>query len=518
MLLFNIQLCVLFFGNSFITLIMVESLYNLKDLEGKAFVYGIGVISTIIFSFLPVKAIEFDDNKTAKKTAIISLIVMIIIQAGFFLKAPKAYSPIEGYIELINQWQEKRELAKMMTEYQESTPNDENIVSDNSVNENEKKTVSDNKDENINISENSVDEEEEEDKFDIYSLAFEERIPYVYTVGTETKHDIIGSDVNIILIFMEGLSENIVHDKRAIMPNVSGIMANSINYTNYYNHTFATYRGLEGQLYSGNSLNDQDTNSLVSLMDVLKLNGYYTSFINTEPNNEEFTQYLNAMPFDTIISDPNMCEGAVSSMSDMVAYQQLFDTAVNYNNEGKKFFLAMYSMGTHASFNSFDEVFGDGSSPFLNKFYNADVQFGKFFGNYLNSALPANTMVIFTTDHATYCDEDFVSNCPGHNRICNGADEIPFFIYYQGKKETVDAGGRNSLDMAPTVLDLLGIEKPVDFLGESLYSPIYEKTILDTFFWNPDCCMFTGGDKIRVASGEEKKYVSKQMAIYFSKK
>ena len=515
MILYNLELCVLFFGNSFITLIMVESLYNIKDLEGKAFVYGLGIALTVIFSVLPIRPAEL--GKIHMSVIIAGITIALGIVIAFPLIDAGPYSPSGGYVTLIMQHLEKVRLKKMMAEYSADEGEQRSAVSSDKLPPVKKPdtTVSTNSGikKETTLSENTPDEDEE---FDISKLPFEERIPYLYPVGKEKKHETIGNSVNIILIFMEGLSENIVDDPRGIMPNVAGIRSNSISFSNYYNHTFATYRGIEGQLYSGNSLNDLDTNSQVSLMDVLKVNGYYTSFINTEPNNPEFTEYLCAMPFDEVISDASLCAGAVDSVSDKTAYEKLFNTATAYNNEGKKFFLSMYSMGTHASFNSFDEVFGDGSSPFLNKFYNADCQFGAFFANYLNSPLASNTMVIFTTDHATYCDEDFVNNCPGVGRVCNGADRIPFFIYYQGRKGSVNANGRNSLDMAPTVLDLLGLEKPDNFLGESLYSPIYEKTILDTFFWNPDCIMNSGGGSIRPANADERKYVSKKMAAYFA--
>ena len=130
----------------------------------------------------------------------------------------------------------------------------------------------------------------------------------------------------------------------------------------------------------------------------------------------------------------------------------------------------------------------------------------------------SDTIIIFTTDHATYGDEDFVNTFPGYYRANNGADQIPFFIYYKGIKANVNADGRNSLDMAPTVLDILGLPRPDSFLGYSIYEGKYSNTILDTYFWNPGSCLFTGDCKIKAAKGDEKNYVTNKLAAYFANK
>jgi membrane-anchored protein YejM (alkaline phosphatase superfamily) len=97
---------------------------------------------------------------------------------------------------------------------------------------------------------------------------------------------------NVILIFTEGLSKSVVEDERNITPNLQKFSKRALSFENYYNHTFATYRGLIGQLYSGYQLNNSDSNNLIALQDIFSAKGYNTAFINTEPDNEEFTTYL----------------------------------------------------------------------------------------------------------------------------------------------------------------------------------------------------------------------------------
>ena len=52
-------------------------------------------------------------------------------------------------------------------------------------------------------------------------------------------------------------------------------------------------------------------------------------------------------------------------------------------------------------------------------------------------------------------------------------DRIPFFIYYKGvTPQVIDAQGRNSLCMTPTVLDFLDVDVPDYFLGTTLFLDI----------------------------------------------
>ena len=67
-LIYNIQMAMLFYGNTYILLVMLTNIASLKDLSGKALSYGIGIISVLIFSFIPIRRIRYHDNEWALKT------------------------------------------------------------------------------------------------------------------------------------------------------------------------------------------------------------------------------------------------------------------------------------------------------------------------------------------------------------------------------------------------------------------------------------------------------------------
>lgn len=414
---FNVQMLVLLFGNSYIQLVMLNNLASLRDLEGKSLLYGVGFLFVLAASCLPVNVFCFKVGKVQARY----IFVMLTLSYSLVLMAVgTGYSPTLGYMKLILQQRKMVSLQKYV---------------------------------------NDLDNTAEE----------------FYADGVDNfrkKDEALLAQPNVILIFTEGLSQNIVDDSRNIMPNLSKLESKSLNFVNYYNHTFATYRGLSGQLYSGYQLNNLDENHLVPVQSIFSVNQYYTAFINTEPANCDFTTYLESFGFDEIVgvsSDDRT--GMTDSYSDREAYDLLFDYASSLNERGENFFISVYTFGTHVSFDSVDEIYGDGEDPLLNKFYNLDCQLGTFLDKFHDSTLAENTILIFTSDHATYQDSDFTRTFPEYFRSSSMVDEIPLCIYYCGiVPEEIDANGRNSLDLVPTILDYLDINGPNYFLGTSLFS------------------------------------------------
>ena len=326
---------------------------------------------------------------------------------------------------------------------------------------------------------------------------------------------------NIIVIFTEGLSQNIVADKRNIMPNVAAYEKKSINFTNYYNHTFATYRALSGQLYSGFQLNNYDGNTLVSLQDILSDRGYTTTFINTETRNINFTNYLLDMNFDEVISDPEFrSNGPADSISDKDAYTLLFDTVSEKAGGDKPFLTAIYTFGTHTSLDSPDEKFGDGSDTMLNKYYNMDCQFGEFMKKFEESSLADNTIIFFTADHAAYQDRLFRESFPDHERAHTEVDEMPFFIYHSGiEPQQIDVEGRTTLDFTPTIMDYLDISGVENyFLGRTLFSGSDNNNNYDTVFTDSAVFASTRGGQIHGLTESEKGILDVKLKEYYAAK
>lgn len=465
LLLYNVQMAVLMFANSYITMVMLTNLDSVKALSGKAGIYIPAVLIVIVFSVMPIKKVEFD-----KVSNILLVISSAGLWIGFLVIFGEAFSPLYGYCDLGIQQYQSIQLQKT-------------------------------------IKESVANAEDEEILAEFYNMEIEDYRP---------KNAGLVEQPNVILIFTEGLFQNVVSDEREIMPNYKKWQSESLNFENYYNHTFATYRGLSSQLYSGYQLEDYDVNTLPSLQSILSNEGYDTIFINSEPNNKEFSAYLRNFEFDELLGDRNSeCNGASNTISDKDVYEMLFDTAEEHQSTGKPFFLATYTFGTHASLNSTDQVFGDGTNAELNKFYDVDYQFGRFMEKFENSTLADNTIIIMTADHATYQDDSFSESFPEYKREATPMDKIPFFIYHKGiVAENIDVNGRNTICLTPTILDYLDISVPNCFVGTSLFSEI-PGSVCETSFTDAHIIYTTKDNQINDMKKEEEKEFMKIVQNYY---
>jgi phosphoglycerol transferase MdoB-like AlkP superfamily enzyme len=284
---------------------------------------------------------------------------------------------------------------------------------------------------------------------------------------------------NIILIFAEGLSAEVLDVYNNLYldltPNLNKLFECSLVFNNYYNHTAATYRGLRGQMISGYQFLEGDWEirdsgemdkanqiNMVSLVDILNSYQYSTYFINSEPSNIQFSKYLETFNFNDVIS------GEIKDryLSDKEVFTLLLNTIFKVN---EPFFIGLYNIGTHHGQNSPDIKYADGNNHILNRFHNFDAQFGIFFDLFMESGISDNTILIFTTDHATFPSPEYKKTFKSEQKYF--VNNVPLFFYWQGvEHKIIDAHGRNSLDLIPTILDILNINNYVNyFLGSSLF-------------------------------------------------
>lgn len=468
LLIYNVELLVLMFGNSFVTLIMINNLSSWEALKGRMAVYLLGFGLLILFSFLPVIYIEPNNTKfnRAKNLNIRYfnlklLIATLLMETMLLFSVGYNYSPAYSTYDLSENYYKYNQLVQN------------------------------------NSSKNIKSEEFHKDE----------------VKGYVEKPKNLSESPNVILIFVEGMSQHIIDDERNIAPNIREVQSKSLNFKNYYNHTFATYAGIIGQLYSGYQLQNNDKNYLISLPQVLSAYGYHTSFINTEPKNKEFTTYLNNLGFDKVIPGPVTKSLGVTSDKD--AYKKLL-SEIDKKNQSP-FFISMYTFGTHIGMDGYDRKFGDGSDRLLSRFHDMDYQFGKFIEEFNNSSLADNTILVFTTDHATFVDDEYRSSFPKNSRVQGNLDKVPLFIYYKGViPEVVDVEGRNSINLTPTILDYLDYSAGNYFLGESLFSKNKNDNIYSTLFVSELIYRTTKDNKISEISKKEKEKIEQKVSEYYS--
>ncbi len=324
----------------------------------------------------------------------------------------------------------------------------------------------------------------------------------IHTADTPYPSTLKPGDFNVIVLFSEGLSartldvyDGIVSD---LTPNIADFARHAMRVDNYYNHTFATYRGLHGQLCSLFPLRggmggwhthyaDVKSTSYLCLNHLFSRAGYGTYFLDTHRRDEGYIdEMMYQLGFDEVINAEDISGTYISGeplRPDALSDNQLFTglsrmlEAGAIGKDGRPFFLALYNLETHAwqKIAEDGKKYGNGRDNILNAIHNYDHAFGRFWSWFQASEHYSNTMVILTADHAHYNDRGFVglvSKHPDYRPFF--VDRIPLLIYRPGGglPDSYDAAGSTSIDFAPSMVHLLGLENGLNpFLGHSIFDP-----------------------------------------------
>lgn len=307
---------------------------------------------------------------------------------------------------------------------------------------------------------------------------------------------------NVIVIFTEGTSTRLIGayggHYPGLTPNIDRLAARSMKVTDYYNHTAATYRGIVGQtssgfLFAGGSEKDGWANGgrlaaiqRQTLATILGEHGYDTYFFEPEHTGSPFGHMVRSLGFGDIYTFDKVSallhgKVTVQDQTNQLDDGSLFRGLVAFlearaqKADDKPFFVATYNIGTHAFIPMVKggHAYADGHSRVLDKLHNYDAAVGAFLDYLDASPYAENTIVVFTADHATYPDVPY-REVAGKGLKPYFVDRIPLLIHdpTHHLPAVFDAQGRNSLDMAPTLLQLLGIRlAPNSFLGASLFEP-----------------------------------------------
>jgi len=310
---------------------------------------------------------------------------------------------------------------------------------------------------------------------------------------------------NVIVVFAEGTSARLVGAYGGaypgLTPNIDRLAGQSLQVENYFNHTAATYRGLIGQLSSGyayagggggNGWERGDNKTALSairrptLPRILGEQGYDSYFFSPHLEDRPFTLMLRSLGFGKVFTYQSIGTGLLKGNfrardnTGALEDQSLFAGLVAFLQEreargaDKPFLLATYNIGTHAFIDineKGDVAYRRGDKPFLNKLHNYDAALGQFLDYFYSSPYAQNTILVFTSDHATYPDQMYRA-VAGAGLKPYFVDRIPLLIHDPTHHlvATLDAQGRNSLALAPTILQLLGVSDARNsFLGHSLF-------------------------------------------------
>jgi phosphoglycerol transferase MdoB-like AlkP superfamily enzyme len=296
---------------------------------------------------------------------------------------------------------------------------------------------------------------------------------------------------NIIIIAFESLSTNFTEmadGKELLMPNINRFINTYYSFPNMTNSGAPTVNGMLAILGSSVFVESSDINDfsqnpvradLLFLSEILKKKGYSTTHIQgVEGAFSNFEPIMRKNGYDRFYSPENI---------EVLEYIKLgiwkwglhdddtFFYAEKIIDEDKKispFFLTISTNEAHFPYDP-PEIYGDGSDRLLNAMRSADSAFGRFMKYFYKSPIKDNTIIIITADHAFHSRINMNSLPDSFGISTPGFDRVPLAIYLPGNR-TLD-GRKNdakacSLDITPTILDLLDIDTENSFMGISLFS------------------------------------------------
>jgi phosphoglycerol transferase MdoB-like AlkP superfamily enzyme len=310
---------------------------------------------------------------------------------------------------------------------------------------------------------------------------------------------------NVLVIFSEGVSSRLVGayggSLPGLTPNIDTLAGRAMQVEDYFNHTAATFRGLAGQLSSGYSyaggggkegwIKEGNREGLArirrqTLPLVFGAAGYDTVFFAPHKANRPLLLMLRSLGFGKVFHfesiGAELLGGHVAQRpgTGALSDQSLFRGLVAFlrqraaSGDTAPFFAATYNIGTHAFLDSAPgDVHYAGGNAALDKLHNYDAAFGEFLRYFLDSPYADNTLLVFTSDHSTYPEPPF-REVAGPDLKPYFVDRIPLLVLDPRHvlPDRFDAQGRNSLDLAPTVLQLAGLQTDANsFLGRSLFEP-----------------------------------------------
>ena len=297
-------------------------------------------------------------------------------------------------------------------------------------------------------------------------------------------NDSIYSKPNVMILVMESFGREYIgafNKSRKIenyvsyTPFLDSLSNHSLIFTNAFANGRQSIEALPSILASVPSFKVPFTSSpysnqeIQSLVSVFKDKGYSTSFFHGAPNGSMgFLGLSNILGFDNYYGKNEFNDNSLYD-----GYWGIWDEPfLNYvKNETDKleepFFSTFFSLSSHEPFyvpEKYKGVFPIGDVQMHQVIGYSDNALKLFFDSAKNEPWFENTLFIITADHTNQFWYPFYSS--PINRFA-----IPILFYHpNGSFKGVNDELTHQMDIFPSIVDLVGYEKPINSWGRSLFS------------------------------------------------
>lgn len=331
---------------------------------------------------------------------------------------------------------------------------------------------------------------------ELFTMELADSLKMVKTSGgavSDRFKDLPNKIKNVIVLVLESTPAEYIEpygSQFKTSPELEKNISNSIVFENIYAHVPSTNKSmvcLLGSIYpwiSYTSITQEHPDINIStISSELKKHGYRTAFFNSGDNHfQRGGEFLALRKFDTIKDCRNL-----NCVQKFGMNEQEFDPLDGTNDECtgqemmkwvknepyKPFFTMMWTYQTHYPYYfSGQEKKFETSDPTLNRYLNAvkhsDLVLGSIIDELKANDLFESTLIVVVGDHGEAFGRH--EQTTHSSKIYEENLHIPcVFINPIFKKEKSDAIG-GSIDIAPTIMNVLGLTAPDQWHGKSLFT------------------------------------------------
>lgn len=319
---------------------------------------------------------------------------------------------------------------------------------------------------------------------------------------------------NLILIYLESLGQRVIEhpDYPDLMPNLARRLHSSGVLKDYFAAGYITIEGITNSQCGTLFPFDHNSESLAGfdgmaeqqpcLGDVLHRAGYTQSYLGgADTGFAGKGHFLSAHGYDRVLGFSEWSQMGLKSrpggwgLGDPDLFEQAWLEVQSLRQSGRPFNLTLLTIGSHLPGYSYEECTPYGSQePFIEALHCTDQLLEDFIGRLENAAYLEDTVVVVTADHHVF-PNPLMKRLFGTDAVNDR--RLPLVVLGAAHPQNVATVGA-SYDLAPTLLDLLGVNHDVRFpLGRSLLRPETTRDYFPTRYAD-----IFAGEPVNVVAGD----------------
>ena len=316
---------------------------------------------------------------------------------------------------------------------------------------------------------------------------------------------------NVVLIIIESYGreysgafnpETKIKDYKSYTPFVDSLAQHSLIFTNAYANGYKSIHGMSSILSGIPSFKDAFTSTpyanqkIESLVSVLENLGYHTSFFHGAENGSMgFLGYSNILGIDKYFG-----RNEYNNDTDFDGYWGIWDEPFlqfmkeKLDEEKEPFFSTVFTISSHEPYiipEKYKETFPEGDIIMHKCVRYTDYALRRFFDEAKKEHWYNNTLFVLVADHAN------LIYYPEYQKALN-INTIPILFYHpDGRYNGINNLLAQQIDIYPTIVNMIGFNKPFRSWGRSLISDQEEPFVVRYsgyyyYFYDKYVCCFDG--------------------------